>query len=220
MGTYKYEDIIKELLDDGERHLKIKGNQLSCCCPFHQETEASFGINLETGLYNCFSCSAKGNIVKFVSKMKDISILQALDELEIAGYDIDRKSSGYYTLKYYSEEKKLDYDFLSKTLKMETDPKGNRIKIPYFNQDNSQIAIRYRYHPDSKTRFSWSNGAKAYLYGLQFIDRFLSEYVVLVEGESDTQCALMHDIQALGVAGAKNFKKDYAKLFSGVKFCI
>lgn len=210
---YKFSKLIIDLLGDGEKHLKVKGNQLSCLCPFHKESKPSFGINLETGLYNCFSCSEKGNIVKFVSKMKDISILEALDELEIAGYDIDKKSSGYYTLKDYAKEKKLDFDFLSKTLKMETDPKGNNIKIPYLNQDGSQIAVRHRGNPDSKTRFWWSGGAKAYLYGLQFIDRFLSEYVVLVEGESDTQCALMHDIQAIGVAGAKNFKKDFAKLF-------
>ena len=210
---YKFSNLILELLDDGERHLKVKGNQISCCCPFHQESKASFGINMETGLYNCFSCFEKGNIVKFVSKMKDISTLQALDELEIAGYDFDRKSSGYYTLKDYANEKKLDFDFLSKELKMETDPKGISIRIPYFNQDGSQIAVRYRNHPDSNTRFYWSKGSKAHLYGLQFIDIFSSEYVVLVEGESDCHSAWMHDIQCIGVAGAKNFKKDYAKLF-------
>lgn len=215
MGTYKYEDIIKELLDDGERHLTIKENQLSCRCPFHQESKPSFGINLETGLYNCFSCSEKGNIVKFVSKIKDISTLQALDELEMAGYDIDRKSSGYYTLKDYSKEKNLDINYLTKILKMETAPQGNSIRIPYFNQDGSQIAVRYRNHPESKTRFYWSKGSKAHLYGLQFIDNFSSDYVVLVEGESDCHSAWMHDIQAIGVAGAKNFKKEYAKLFDG-----
>ena len=215
MGTYKYEDIIKELLDDGERHLTIKENQLSCRCPFHQESKPSFGINLETGLYNCFSCSEKGNIVKFVSKIKDISTLQALDELEMAGYDIDRKASGYYTLKDYSKEKNLDINYLTKILKMETAPQGNSIRIPYFNQDGSQIAVRYRNHPESKTRFYWSKGSKAHLYGLQFIDNFSSDYVVLVEGESDCHSAWMHDIQAIGVAGAKNFKKEYAKLFDG-----
>lgn len=101
----KYEKIIRDLLEDDERHITIKGSQLSCCCPFHQEKKASFGINLETGLYNCFSCSEKGNIVKFVSKMKDISILEALTFLQVEGYDVDRKSNGYYTLKDYSEEK-------------------------------------------------------------------------------------------------------------------
>ena len=209
----KYEKIIRDLLEDGERHITIKENQLSCRCPFHQESKASFGINLETGLYNCFSCSEKGNIVKFVSKMKDISILEALTFLQDEGYDIDRKGNGYYTLKDYAEEKNLDLDFLSKTLRLETSLKGNSIRIPYFDEEGNQIAVRYRNHPDCNTRFYWGKGSKAYLYGLQFIDDFLSDYVVLVEGESDCQSAWMHDIQVIGVPGAKNFKKEYSKLF-------
>ena len=53
-----YEEVIRELLDD--EHIKIKENELHCCCPFHNESRPSFGINLETGLFNCFSCKEKG----------------------------------------------------------------------------------------------------------------------------------------------------------------
>lgn len=53
----EYEDVVTSLLSD--REYKIKGSKLSCCCPFHNESHNSFGINLETGLYNCFACNER-----------------------------------------------------------------------------------------------------------------------------------------------------------------
>lgn len=34
-------------------------------CPFHDEQNGSFGINILTGQYKCFGCEAKGDIFKF-----------------------------------------------------------------------------------------------------------------------------------------------------------
>ena len=213
-STYTYEKIITDLLNDGVRHIKIRDGQLTTCCPFHQENNPSFGINLKTGLYNCFSCGEKGNIVQFVSKMKHIPIPEAIKYLGSQGYDIGNgKSYNYYTLEKYADEKKLDIEYLREKLYLDTAPDGKSVRIPYFNQDGTQIAIRHRNHPDSKTRFWWSNGTKASLYGLDLIDRFPSEYVILVEGESDCHCAWCNDIYTIGVPGAKNFKEKDANLF-------
>jgi hypothetical protein len=42
-------------------------------CPFHNDTGiGSFSINLKTGLYNCFSCGAKGNIISYVKQVYNI----------------------------------------------------------------------------------------------------------------------------------------------------
>lgn len=42
-------------------------------CPFHKDTEiGSFSINLKTGLYNCFSCGCKGNIISYVRQVYNI----------------------------------------------------------------------------------------------------------------------------------------------------
>ena len=208
----KYEGIVRELLND--EHIRIKGNQLNCCCPFHDEQHSSFGINLETGKFNCFSCEAHGNIVQFVSKMKNISIVEALLFLRVKGYNVENNSEmNYYTLQQYAEEKKLDILYLKKSLHLETDEKGKSVKIPYYDEEGNQIAIRYRNSPTSKNRFYWSKNAKANLYGLQFLSQIPKEYVVLVEGESDCQCCWSNQIYAIGVPGAKTFKKEYAKLF-------
>ena len=207
-----YEKIVRELLDD--EHIRIKGHQLQCCCPFHNESKASFGINLETGLFNCFSCKEKGNIVQFVSKMKNFTIDESIDFLQARGYDIESNSKmNYYTLQQYADEKKLDIDFLKNTLFLENDKECKSIKIPYFDEEWNQIAVRYRNSPKSKTRFWWSKNSRPNLYGLQFLSQIPNEYVILVEGESDCQCCWYNQIYAIGVPGAKNFKRDYAKLF-------
>lgn len=39
---------------------KVINQQLTCLCPFHEEKNASFGINLKNGYYNCFSCGESG----------------------------------------------------------------------------------------------------------------------------------------------------------------
>lgn len=212
--NYNYSSIVLELLDGNVEHLKIRDGELTCCCPFHQDKKPSFAINLESGLYYCHACSAKGNIVQFVSNMMDISIKEAIQYLASKGHDVtDNIKYGYYTLEKYAEEKHLDVDFLSNVFNLRTSENGTSIEIPYLNQKGIQIAVRHRKHPNSENRFYWDNGSKSHLYGLNYLDKFPSEYVILVEGESDCHCSWPYEIWTIGVPGARNFKKDYTKLF-------
>ena len=43
----------------------ISGNQLNGLCPFHDDRESSFSVNLQTGQYTCFACGASGNFTTF-----------------------------------------------------------------------------------------------------------------------------------------------------------
>jgi DNA primase len=46
------------------------------CCPFHDDSNPSFSVNLRTGWYRCFSTScgqAGPNIVSFVSALLGLS---------------------------------------------------------------------------------------------------------------------------------------------------
>lgn len=66
---------VKKLVELGIiKNYKIKNDQLTCCCPFHEEETPSFGLNLKTGMYNCFSakCGAKGrNFLSFFQKIDE-----------------------------------------------------------------------------------------------------------------------------------------------------
>lgn len=213
-STFKYGNIVKELLEEkGITHYRVNGQgELTCTCPFHNDSRPSFSFSLTKGLYCCHACSAKGNIVTFVANIKELPIPSVIKELEKQGYEIENRhdeKKGYYTLEDYAEEKQLDIDFLTDKLFMHTDKEGKCVVIPYFNEQGFQVVVKYRHHPNSKSRFHWGTGSKN-LYGLNLLDKF-SSYVILVEGESDCHCAWSHDIYALGVPGAKHFKKEYAQ---------
>ena len=48
--------------------LKPLGAKLRIC-PFHEDTNPSLSLSEEKGLFNCFGCSAKGNIIKFYAML-------------------------------------------------------------------------------------------------------------------------------------------------------
>ena len=49
------------------------------------------------------------------------------------------------------------------------------------------------------------------------LKEFNDDYIILVEGESDTQTLWYYKAQALGVPGAKNFKEEHIELLSRFK---
>lgn len=51
-------------------------------CPFHDDAVPSFGINIEGNYWNCFAGCGGGDLVSFVMKLKNISFLEAVKELE------------------------------------------------------------------------------------------------------------------------------------------
>lgn len=89
--------------------------------------------------------------------------------------------------------------------------------IPYYDQENHILATRYRNHPNNPQRFSWKKGSKTSLYGLWRLKQYVDDYIMLVEGESDAQTLWYYGVQALGVPGASNFKKEYVALLDRFK---
>lgn len=73
-----YERIYNYYIED----YKIRGNELICLCPFHEEDTPSFNANLETGVYHCFGCDTKGNIITFVAEIEHISREEAWKKIE------------------------------------------------------------------------------------------------------------------------------------------
>src|SRR5262249_41954113 len=92
------------------------------------------------------------------------------------------------------------------------------IKIPYFNRDGVERAVRFRFRLDGgQGRFRWKTGTKPCLYGLERLEagRKLGT-VVLDEGESDTDTLWFHGIPALGLPGADSWKEQWADELDGI----
>lgn len=55
----------------------------NCLMPNHNDSSPSFGINVETNYYNCFGCSATGNIFSLVQNVEGLNFVEAIQRLSI-----------------------------------------------------------------------------------------------------------------------------------------
>ncbi len=79
--------------------LKKVGRQYQGLCPFHSEKSPSFSINPEKGVYFCYGCGAKGDVISFV---------RDLDHLDFAGAVEKLASKTGITLRYDNESNNKD----------------------------------------------------------------------------------------------------------------
>ena len=61
--------------------LRKVGRRWQGLCPFHAEKTPSFSVNAEEGLYYCFGCSAKGDVITFVREVEHLDFVGAVERL-------------------------------------------------------------------------------------------------------------------------------------------
>ncbi len=61
--------------------LEPSGTQFKARCPFHNEKTASFSVSPERGLYYCFGCGARGDIISFVQQFEGLDFKGTLKVL-------------------------------------------------------------------------------------------------------------------------------------------
>jgi DNA primase len=64
-------------------HVQLKrvGRRWQGLCPFHSEKSPSFSVNQEEGLYYCFGCSARGDVITFVREVDHLDFVTAVERL-------------------------------------------------------------------------------------------------------------------------------------------
>lgn len=117
-----------------------------------------------------------------------------------------------------AEAKRLPIDFL-KSLGI-SDFKYNgqpSVKIPYYSEDGTESAVRFRLALSGDSRFKWRKGDRAMLYGLNKLGQIRKAgWVLIVEGESDCWTAWLHDIPALGAPGKGIFPPSWGEYLKGL----
>lgn len=78
------DQIISWLERAGAKKIRARGENIVCCCPFHNDKLPSFAIHSRTGLYVCYSagCGASGNFVRFLREMFDMTWMKAFEIAE------------------------------------------------------------------------------------------------------------------------------------------
>ena len=165
-------------------------------CPFHEETRPSFSFHPEKG-YKCFACNAKGGP-------------RAL--AEHLGLE-----AGPLTIEQLAEAKGIPAQWLIDH-KLAKQGKGG-VEIPYRNEEGEEAALRIRLNLcklKSDNRFIWEKGKPVMPYGLWLLreQRVLGK-VIIVEGESDCWTLWYNGFPSIGIPGARNWKKSWAKHFNG-----
>ena len=82
--------------------------ELYCLCPFHNDRMPSFNINIETGLWHCFSGCGGGNLTTLVERVEEINTWQAMIWINNNGKEI---SPAHIKKKLLKLKKKPDQDF-------------------------------------------------------------------------------------------------------------
>lgn len=207
---------------------KINGDRLTGLCPFHPDTNASLSVDLKTGMFHCFTCSAEGNYTQFVAQKYGISTKDAYKKI-IADNGLDSGTKAVstvnqqagYSVAEYAMEKRLPVELLKTECRMEAgkDKTGPYVKLPYMDENGDELTFRKRYPKGASRRFAWRyGGGIPCLYGMWRLPKIREQgnYVVLVEGESDAQTLWTMDLPALGVPGAVTFKEEWCEHLKGL----
>lgn len=208
---------------------KITGDQLIGLCPFHDDRNNSFSVNLKTGQWHCFSEDIGGNFTQFYADINGIDTKEAYKQiLEKYGISQEEKKEEAdlkknYTLTQYAFEKKLPEDWLKENCMLST-IKGRDgvtyMKIPYFDPDGKEETFRKRF-ANKDFRWKYGSSGKIGLYGEWKLPAIRQVgYAAMVEGESDSQSMWYMGVSTLGVPGASMFKPHQAALLQDLKLYI
>ena len=219
----------------------VSGNNLTGLCPFHNDTNNSFSVDLKTGQWHCLAEDIGGNFLSFYAKIHGLGdgkegTTAAYKEI-LERYGVERENTGAgrttaarngnvkgYSLAQYAFEKHLPEDWLESECKIKTVHDRyydvDYMKVPYMDEQGIEVTYRKRF---ANKEFRWKKGSsgKIGLYGEWKMRQVRSAgYVILVEGESDTQSLWYMELSALGVAGASMFKAAQAALLQDLKVYI
>lgn len=61
--------------------LDKKGNNYIGLCPFHEDKNPSMSVSPQKKVFKCFSCGVAGDVISFVSRIKNISYNEAMREI-------------------------------------------------------------------------------------------------------------------------------------------
>lgn len=210
---------------------KVTGDQMIGLCPFHNDSNNSFSVNLKTGQWHCFAEDRGGNFLDFYAELNGCDTKAAYKQImEKYGVSTEdqkkqkqKEQERNYSLAQYAFEKRLPEDWLKEECFLSTAKErsgATYMKIPYLDENRRESTYRKRFaHKDF--RWKYGSSGKIGLYGEWRLPNIRSVgYAVMVEGESDSQSLWYMGISALGVPGASMFKPHQASMLQDLKIYL
>ncbi len=176
----------------------IGGDEYQALCPFHQDSNPSLSVNVQTGKYYCHGCGKKGDIFHFYGKISNLDTRRDFSKI-LKGISDDfgvsweqQKSRVIKTYDYHG----ADGNLLFQVCRME--PKDFRQR-----------------QPGNNGKWTWNlKGIEPVLYRLPEISK--ANEILIVEGEKDAD-----NLSNIGFTattspmGAKKWKPEYNEPLNG-----
>ena len=188
------EDLAKKLQ---LKKIKIRGMEIHASCPFPERHEKgtdktpSFSININKGVYNCFSCGSRGTIEELVSDVLGISVSSSFEVLQEWGFDklnreLREKEIEHERPEILPEGLLLYYDKIedefAEIYRGEVDEQDCLI-YPIRRTDGKLVGALARSIEGRWHKVMWNIKKKLYLYGEDLVRS--EEPIVIVEGPGD-----------------------------------
>lgn len=208
---------------------KVTGDQMIGLCPFHDDSNNSFSVNLKTGQWHCFAEDRGGNFLDFYAELNGCDTKEAyrqiMEKYGVSTEDQKRnqEQERNYSLAQYAFEKRLPEEWLKQECFLSTAKErsgATYMKIPYLDENRRESTYRKRF---ARKDFRWKYGSsgKIGLYGEWRLPEIRSVgYAAMVEGESDSQSMWYMGISCLGVPGASMFKPHQAAMLQDLKIYL
>lgn len=117
-------------------HLKRSGRNYFGLCPFHNEKSPSFSVSPDKQIFHCFGCGVGGNVYTFLSKIENMSFIEAVqnlaaranivlptlennadsakEELKAKVYKVNEFTAKFYHENLYKPEAKMGQEYVKK----------------------------------------------------------------------------------------------------------
>lgn len=205
------------------RYVKLqkKGNEYTCLCPFHNDTNPSMNVSEDKKIFKCFSCGKGGDVFKFVSEFNHISYKQAIvlvcndEHIELPSqykvnefekvnplqyqYDIINKLNSFYmyslntNLGKEAKQYLFDRGLDEQTIKY--------FKIGYAPKDNS-LSISYLREKEGYSIDQLDKTKVTSLNSSSFVDRYSNRIIFPISNINST---------VVGFSGRKFAKDDFSE---------
>lgn len=199
----------------------MSNGQIRMKCPFRDNHtdgsgQMSFFVSPQINAYHCFSCKAKGNLVRLLTTRFKVNYFEAVEMVNLTEYTPEKKEFDLDIMWDVDEspEEFISRGYTKNTLRhfrVGTTDKGE-ILIPYYADFRKPVELlgyqRRWYHPDRGVRNSKGFDRKSYLYNLDTS----YDYVVLVEGQSDVWRLYQHGYNATALMGSDISSQQVEKL--------
>ena len=176
--------------------------ETSCLCCFHNEKNPSLCINVHTGLYDCKSCGASGDVFKFYQDIKGCDFKTAIKELAAMAGVNGGNGNG----------KKLGTEIC---------------RYDYTDENGEMLFQAVRYEPKTFRQGHYENGkwvpnlqgVRRVIYNLP--DVLKADDILIFEGEKDVDHAVkMGFVATCNPMGAGNWNSEYNQYLEGKKVFI